>query len=111
VSTSLGIQLSGLANSTYIDPTPPKSTGGGSPFSGTMWSSANHFSCTDKTGKEREIALINKVPNLSADIKDGKVVIRTRDFGTVYRPNEEGKLKIFEMTDSQIKKLKTFLGF
>ena len=40
---------------------------------------------------------------------NGKVAIRTKNFGTVYRGNKPGELDTFEMTDSQIKKLKTFM--
>lgn len=85
LNTSFGIGMSGVTDSAYINPTPPKSaTGGG--LSGTMWSKANHFKCKDKAGTEREIELINKVPDLSVDIsKTGKLVIMTKDFGTVYR--------------------------
>jgi hypothetical protein len=41
---------------------------------------------------------------------DGKIAIRTKKFGTVYRGNEAGKLDTYEMTDVQIKQLKAFLG-
>jgi hypothetical protein len=78
---------------------------------GTMYATANHFKCVDKDGKEREIELISTNVNESAGIeKNGKLAIRTKDFGTVYRRDDVGKLDEYEMTDSQIKKLKTFLG-
>ena len=35
----------------------------------------------------------------------------TEGFGTVLRGNEEGSFDKHEMTESQIKKLKSFLGF
>jgi len=97
----MGIVISGLEGDDYIDPGPPKS-------GVTMWSKANHFKCKDKTGTEREIELINTVPNLSADVKSGKLVIGTKEFGTVYREEDHHAL---EMTESQIMKLKTSLGF
>jgi hypothetical protein len=100
IATSMGIVISGLAGEDYLDPGPPKS-------GVTMWSKENHFKCKDKTGTEREIELINKVPNLSADMKNGKLVLRTKEFGTVYREEEHRTL---EMTESQIKKLQMFLG-
>jgi hypothetical protein len=101
IATSMGIVIGGMEGEVYINPGPPKS-------GVTMWSKANHFKCKDKTGTDREIELINKVPNLSADMKNGKLVLRTKEFGTVYR-EEEGRA--LEMTESQIKKLQTFLGF
>jgi len=101
IATSMGIVISGLEGEVYINPGPPKS-------GVTMWSKENHFKCKDKTGTDREIELINKVPNLSADMKNGKLVIRTKEFGTLYREEEHRTL---EMTESQIKKLQTFLGF
>jgi hypothetical protein len=101
IATSMGIVMNGVADNVYINPGPPKS-------GVTMWSKANHFKRKDKAGTEREIELINKVPNLSADMKNEKVVIRTKEFGTVYRDEEHRTL---EMTESQIKKLKTSLGF
>ncbi len=66
----------------YTDPRPPPNQSGGL-LNGTMWSIVNHFKCKDKAGNEAEIELKNKVPNLSADIENGKVALRTRDFGTV----------------------------
>jgi hypothetical protein len=103
IATSMGIVIGGLEGESYINPGPPKS-------GVTMWSKENHFQCKDKTGTQREIELINKVPNLSVDFdhKNGRVVIKTRDFGTVYRDEDNRAL---EMTESQIKKLQTFLGF
>jgi TonB family protein len=76
----------------------------GSGFSGTMSASANHFRCTGMAHEEVEIELI------SAGVDNGKVAIRTRRFGTVYRGNEEGTLDVYEMTDSQIERLKSYLA-
>jgi len=112
LNTSFGIVMSGVGDSAYINPTPPKSTSGGGGLSGTMWSKANHLTCKDKTGAEKEIELINKVPNLSVDLdtknKNERVVLKTKEFGLLYRDEDSRAL---EMTESQIKKLKTFLGF
>lgn len=107
MGTSMGLVLGDVHDQKYIDPRPPANQSGGL-FSGTMWSIANHFKCKDKAGTEREIELKNKVPNLSADIEKGKVVLRTKDFGTVYWDEEHRTL---EMPDGGIKKLKTSLGF
>lgn len=77
----------------------------GSPTSvGTMRASADHFRCIDKAKKEVEIELV------STGLEGGKVAIRTKQFGTVYRGNEEGKFSTYEMTDSQIRQLKAVLG-
>jgi hypothetical protein len=97
----------GLSCSFYQDVSASMGTG----FSGTMHATANHFQCKDKAGKKREIELISTDTNMNVGIENGKVAIRTKDFGTVYRGNKKGELKTFEMTDSQMKKLKTFLGF
>jgi hypothetical protein len=102
-ATSMGMRLNGIVGSVYISPRSPKSDV-------SMWSVANHFNCTKKTGTEIEIALLNKVPNLSTDTKNGKVAIRTRDFGTIYKGDEDDTLSTYEMTESQIKKLRSFLG-
>jgi hypothetical protein len=82
----------------------------GNAFGGSMSASANHFKCSDKAGKEREIELISSDPSKNAGIENGKVAIRTKSFGVVYRGNSEGTFGVIEMTDSQIKKLKAFLG-
>jgi len=82
----------------------------GSPSGGTVSASANHFICLDKMKKEVEIELASKDPNINVIAKDGKIAIRTKKFGTVYRGDEAGKLDVYEMTDTQIKQLKTFLG-
>lgn len=78
---------------------------------GTMYATANHFKCTDKQGKEVEIELINTDPNKNSGVEDGKVAIKTKDFGTVYRGNDDTTFDVYYMTDSQIEKLKKFLGF
>jgi hypothetical protein len=106
MATSMGLVL-GDVHDQYTDPRPPANQSGGL-FNGTMWSIANHFKCKDKAGKEAEIELKNKVPNLSADIENGKVALRTKDFGTVYWDEDHHTL---EMADGRIKKLKTSLGF
>ena len=79
--------------------------------SGSASATANHFKCKDKDGKEVEIELISKDSSKNAGLENGKVAIRTKDFGTVYRGNDEGTFDVYYMTDSQIKKLKKFLGF
>jgi len=84
------------------------STGAG--LSGTMSASANHFECKNKTGKEVEIELISANPSVNAGLENGKVAIRTKMFGTVYRGNQPSTFDTYEMTDSQIKRLKTYLG-
>jgi uncharacterized protein len=78
---------------------------------GTVSGSANHFACSDKMGKKREIELKSNDP--STNVKEGnrKLAILTKDFGTVLRGNEAGSFDHYEMTDNQIKKLRTFLGF
>ena len=85
--------------------------GFGANFSGTMSATANHFKCSDRTGGKIEIELISIDPSRNAYVQNGKVAIRTKDFGTVFRGNEQGKFDQYEMTDNQIKKLKAFLGF
>ena len=82
----------------------------GSPTSGSASASANHFTCLDKANKEVEIELISSNPNVNVVPKGGKIGIRTKRFGTIYRGNEAGALHTYEMTDSQIKQLKAFLG-
>lgn len=74
------------------------------PFSGTVTGTANHFTCINKAKKEVEIAL------KSVGLENGKVAIRTKEFGTIYRGNEPGEFGAYEMTDRQIRQLKTFLG-
>ena len=78
------------------------SMGGG--FSGSIGATKDHFKCVDKAKKEVEIEL------KSVGAANGKVAIRTTKFGTVYRGNEPGTFGTYEMTDRQIKELKTFLG-
>lgn len=82
----------------------------GSPFSGSASASANHFTCLDKAGKEVEIALISRDPNVNAVPKGGKIGIRTKLFGTFYRGNEDETFDKYEMTDIQIRQLRAFLG-
>jgi ankyrin repeat protein len=79
-------------------------------LSGSMSASANHFKCKGRTGKEVEIELISSDPSVNAGLEDGKVAIRTKMFGTVYRGNRPATFDTYEMTESQIKKLKAFLG-
>ena len=73
-------------------------------LSGSMKANGNHFECTDKLGNRRAIEL------KSVGVVDGKVEIKTEDFGTVYKGNEFGSLDKYEMTESQIAKLKELLG-
>jgi hypothetical protein len=80
----------------------------GSGLSGSASASANHFTCLDKAGKEVEIALISKNPNVNVVPRGGKIGIRTKQFGMVLR-DEEGAFSL-EMTEAQIKLLKAFLG-
>ena len=76
-----------------------------SPLGGNMTSAANHFDCADKEGKKRSIELE------SVGLVDGKVAIKTKNFGTVLKGNAQGKFDKYEMTESQIKQLQVFLGF
>jgi len=78
--------------------------------SGTASASANHFTCLDKAKKEVEIELVSKDPNTNVVAKEGKIGILTKKFGTVYRGNEADATGTYEMTDTQIKQLKAFLG-
>jgi hypothetical protein len=80
-------------------------------FTGTVKVAANHFKCIDKTGKEREIELISTDPAEEVIHEDGKIAINTKEFGTIYRNNEIDNTDTYWMPDSQIKKLKTYLGF
>lgn len=77
---------------------------------GSASASANHFTCTDKAGKDVEIALISRDPNVNVVAKDGQIAIRSKQFGTIFRGNEEGTFDTYEMTDVQIGQLKAFLG-
>jgi TonB family protein len=77
---------------------------------GTMSASANHFKCKNGEGSQVDIELVSADPNVNARLENGKVAIRTKKFGTVYRGNEAGQLDRYEMTDSQIKRLKSFLA-
>ena len=70
-----------------------------------MTATRNHFNCTDKKGKEMSIELE------STQLVNGKVAIKTTDFGTVLRGNQEGSFDEYEMTECQITEVKKFLGF
>jgi hypothetical protein len=74
-------------------------------FGGSVTGTTDHFKCTDKQGKEISIDLNSVEP------VDGKIEIKTKQFGTILRGNEAGSLDKYEMTASQITKLKAFLGF
>jgi hypothetical protein len=65
----------------------------------------NHFDCTDKGGKKVSIDLWSVKPS------GGMIEIKTKKFGTVLKGNEMGTFDRYEMKESQIKKLRTFLGF
>lgn len=60
------------------------------------------FECLDKAGKTRKIELA------STKMVEGK--IKTKDFGTILMKST-GTTATYYMTESQIKKLKKFLGF
>ena len=94
------------------------------PTSGTLRSAGRTFECDDASGKSREIGLV-----AMHDLKDKRMAIITKAFGTIYyrtietcvpSPTErtsEGEPVNYcstkatcEMTDIQIKKLKSFLG-
>jgi hypothetical protein len=55
--------------------------------------------------------LISTDPNENAGLENAKVAIKLKDFGTVYRGNENGKFDVYEMTDIQINGLRKFLGY
>jgi TonB family protein len=76
----------------------------GGKLTGTITAAANHFECSDDAGDEG----VN-VELTSAELENGKVAIRTKNFGTIYRGNEAGSFYTYEMTDSQIQELRTFL--
>lgn len=73
--------------------------------SGQMSATKNHFDCTNVEGKSVSIELD------SADLVNGKVGIKTKRFGTIFRGNEPGSFDKYEMTERQILKLKKFLGY
>lgn len=94
------------------------------PSSGTLSSGGRSFECVDASGNSRAIKL-----TATQRLKNKKVAIITKSFGTIYYRNdetcvssntektEEGKpvqvctdRDMYEMTDIQIKKLKAFLG-
>ena len=79
-------------------------------LSGNVSATTNHFTRKDKDGKEIEIELTSPDSSKNAGIENGMAAIRTKNFGTVYRGNEEGKFDTYYMTEDQIKKLKKFLG-
>jgi len=76
----------------------------GGELTGTITGVAYHFECGDDAGDEGDVELT------SAELENGKIAIRTKNFGTIYRGNEPGSFDTYEMTDSQIQKLKTFLN-
>lgn len=78
---------------------------GGYGLSGSVSATSDHFKCADKTGTEIEIEL------KSVGMVDEKVGIRTKQFGMIFRGNEPGSFDKYEMTETQIAKLKKFLGF
>jgi TonB family protein len=63
----------------------------------------NHFVCTNEEGKEISIEPKSVGP------VDGKVEIKTEDIGTIRMDTEEGSFDKYEMTESQIAKLKKML--
>lgn len=65
----------------------------------------NHFDCYDKQGTRKSIELE------SVALADGKLAIKTKNFGTVLRGNSKGTFDKYEMTEQQIKDLQVFLGF
>jgi ubiquitin-protein ligase len=76
----------------------------GSGLNGSISGVQNHFKCKDMAShRESEIELD------SAGLENGKVAIRTKKFGVIYRGNETGKFDVYEMTDGQITHLKTYL--
>lgn len=93
-------------------------------FGGTISTGGRSFECLDATGDSKTIKLIS-----TQRLKNKKVAIVTRSYGTIYyrndetcspsatMKNEEGKPMLvcaqhdmYEMTEIQIKKLKSFLG-
>lgn len=76
-----------------------------SPLAGGVSSTTDHFKCTDKTKAQVEIELV------STGLENGKVAIRTKKFGTVYRGNDPNTFGTYEMTGTQISQLKSFLAF
>jgi hypothetical protein len=61
------------------------------------------FECADKEGKTKSIDL------MSTKLVDGK--IETKDFGTILMKSPTGSSATYSMSESQINKLKKFLGF
>jgi hypothetical protein len=47
----------------------------------------------------------------SVELRNGKAAIITENFGTILKGNEQGSFDKYEMTPSQIKRLKSYLGF
>ena len=88
-SQDLSLSFPGGLNTATVNLTPTK----------------NHFDCYDKEGKKRSIELE------SVGLADGKVAIKTKNFGTVLRGNSKGTFDKYEMTEDQIKDLQVFLGF
>jgi hypothetical protein len=65
----------------------------------------NYFSCKDKDG------ISTSVQVKSVELRNGKAAIITENFGTILKGNEQGSFDKYEMTPSQIKRLKSYLGF
>lgn len=72
-------------------------------FFGTPSGELTGFECLDKGGKTSSIELKSK------EFSDGK--IETKDFGVIIMKQTNGTSATYEMTESQIKQLRTFLGF
>jgi len=80
------------------------SVSAGPGLSGTMSATATHFKC----GNHDTVPVEIRTESVGLD-ESGRVAIRTKNFGTFYRGNKPGEFSTYEMTDSQIKKLKTFV--
>jgi hypothetical protein len=72
-------------------------------FGGPPSGELKGYECLDKEGKTRSIKL------KSTKMVAGK--IETEDFGAILMKSTTGTGATYAMTESQIKKLKTFLGF
>jgi hypothetical protein len=65
----------------------------------------NYLSCKDNGGVGTSIQL------KSVELRDGKAAIITENFGTILKGNRPGSFDKYEMTERQIKRLKSYLGF
>ncbi len=74
----------------------------GPELSGTF-TTEGHLWCRDPLGQSDEIELE------SIGIEDGRVTFRTKQFGTVFRVSEAGLYKSYQMTGSQIERIKRFV--